>query len=234
MTLYNPVLYNPMSSDGFSPVQDKANQFVAGFWQVEETGFQPSYGSATHLQKCIVEDAVNSSEDDCANGRGEDEEQLFADTLSQKTADAYAQGYLDGQQAIAAQFDEDQERQNALATALHRLKPTDEAKPAKLLWEAVLSLFRQAVGDAQIDRELMQQRCEAALESIAIEMGEASLHVAPADACILVEHDCGVPVVADPDLLPGSVRLVYASGQVTSGSLSIEQAIEDRVGAPSC
>ena len=132
------------------------------------------------------------------------------------------------------QFDESQEQQNALATAINRLKPIDEARLARQLWEAVLSLFRQAVGDAKIDRELMLQRCEAALESIGKEIGEASLHVAPADASILQEHDCGVPVVADPELLPGSVRLVCASGQVTSGSLSIEQAIEDRVGAPSC
>src|SRR5690606_35156020 len=72
-----------------------------------------------------------------------------------KTADAYAQGYLNGQQAIAARFDEEQERHDALAQAIDQLKPADEVKLAKLLQKTVLSLFRQAVGDA----ELMDRGC---------------------------------------------------------------------------
>jgi hypothetical protein len=62
-------------------------------------------------------------------------------------------------------------------------------------------------------------------------MGEACLFVAPGDAILLREYDCNVPVVEDPELLPGSVRLDYPSGQITSGSLSIAQEFERRIRA---
>ena len=41
-------------------------------------------------------------------------------------------------------------------------------------------------------------------------------------------HDCPVPVLPDANLLPGSVRLVYGSGEITSGSTAMAQEIENR------
>lgn len=221
-------LYNPLPDDGFSSAQDSVSLFVAGFWQMEETGFHPKYDLASRQPEYETED---SREKTAENKSVEQEKELFAEALRRKTADAYAHGYLNGQQAIAVQLDESQGRQNALADAISRLEPADEAKLVRQLWEAVLSLFRHAVGDAEIDKELLQQRCETALKSIATEMGEACLYVAPDDARILQDYDCGVPVASDPKLLPGSVRVAYPSGQVTSGSLSIEQEIGARTGA---
>ena len=216
-------LYNPVSADGFTPLQNREDRFVAGVWQVEETSFRPAFGMAALQEK---------SHSECHDDNGaKGEDKLAADLLAQKTADAYAQGYLNGQQAIAARFDEEQERHDALAQAIDQLKPADEVKLAKLLQKTVLSLFRQAVGHAEIDGSWLQKRCEAALESIVEEMGEASLFVAPGDAILLREYDCNVPVVEDPELLPGSVRLDYPSGQITSGSLSIAQEFERRIGA---
>lgn len=216
-------LYNSVPLDGFTPLQNLEDRFVAGVWQVEETGFRPAFDMAALQEK---------PQSECHDENGPEEEgKLSADLLVLKTGDAYAQGYLIGQQAIAARLDEDQARHDALAEAINRLKPADEVKLTKLLQETVLSLFRQAVGYAEIDRLWLQGRCKAALENIAEDMGEACLFVAPGDAILLREYDCSVPVVEDPELLPGSVRLDYPSGQITSGSLSIAQEFERRIGA---
>ncbi|HEY9090516.1 hypothetical protein [Parasphingorhabdus sp.] len=208
-------------------MQDPDDRFVASYWQVEESAFRPAFDLKTRQPK---DGGQNNNGSETDNIGEEEEEKLAADLLAQKTADAYAQGYLSGQQAITAQLDEIKERRDDLAAAINRLKPADEGKLAKLLWEAVLSLLRQAVGHAEIDRLWLQERCEAALGSIDDRMGEACLYVAPGDVILLQEYDCGVPVVADAELLPGSVRLAYLSGQITYGSLSIVQELESRAG----
>ncbi|MEW4467112.1 FliH/SctL family protein [Parasphingorhabdus sp. JC815] len=215
-------LYDHGPDHNFVSMQESDNLFVAGTWQTGEPGFNPKFALAVHQVDQEVDD---SGEIDC-----EEDSPLASDATLLKVAEAYSQGYLNGQQAIAVQLDESEERQKALAQAISRLKPVDEAKLAKQLWEAVLSLFRQAVGNAKIDDALMQQRCEEAVKSIDSERGESCLYVAPADVEFLRSYDCAIPIVADPELLPGSVYLDSESGQLTSGTLSIEQDIASRIG----
>tara|TARA_R110000772_G_scaffold75873_1_gene164332 strand:+ start:819 stop:1475 length:657 start_codon:yes stop_codon:yes gene_type:complete len=208
-----------LSDHGFSSAEDPAKFFVTGPLQIKETGFHPKYDLSLEQK----EDAPKN--DDLAGENATPPN----DELNQKIADAYTQGYLNGQQAVMVQYDEDQQAQDSLATAIGRLKTVDESKLAKQLCETILSLFQEAVGKAKIGKLLLQRRCDAALEMINAERGEACLHVAPGDAKILQGYDCEIPIIATPELLPGSVHLVYASGQIISGSSSIAQELENRI-----
>lgn len=207
-----------LSDNGFSSAGNPANLFVTGPLQIDETGFHPKFDlSLEHRDLAPKNDDL------------EDESKPPRDQLNEKIADAYTQGYLNGQQAVIVQSDEIEQGHDVLATAINRLQIIDESKLAKQLWEAVLSLFQEAVGNARINKKLLQQRCDAALEIISADLGEACLHVAPSDAKILQGYDCEIPIVAVPELLPGSVRLIYASGEIRSGSIPIVQEIESRI-----
>lgn len=207
-----------LSEDGFSSMQNPATFVVYNPLQIKETGFHPKFDTSLEHQ-----DQAPKNDD------LEEEVNAPSDEPNEKIADAYTQGYLNGQQAAMVQDDENQQVQDALAAAMNRLVIIDETKLEKQFWEAVLSLFNQAVGNAKIDKQLMQQRCSAALEMIGQDLSEACLHVAPSDAKILQDYDCKVPIIAAPELLPGSVQLLYAAGEIRSGTLSMSQEIESRI-----
>jgi len=204
-----------LSDSSFSSAHELTNMFVTGRLQIEETGFHPKYNLP-----------LRHVEQDIKDGEVENESKPLEDHLSQKITDAYMQGYVLGQQAAIVQYDERQANQDTLAAAIDRLGTIDDGRLSKQLSEAVLSLFQQAVGNAKIDKKMLQERCDAALEIIGADMDEACLHVAPCDAKILQDYDCPIAVVADADLLPGSVRVAYKSGQIIGGSLSMAQEIE--------
>lgn len=207
-----------LSDSDFSSAETFAKIFVTSPLQIKETSFHPRHHmSLEHRKVAPITDDLEA------------ESKPPSDELNQKIADAYTQGYINGQQAAAVQSDERQQGQDTLATAISRLKTIDETKLTKQLWEAVFSLFQEAVGNAKIDKRLMQQRCDVALEMIGSDLGEACLHVAPSDAKILQDYDCEIPIIEEPELLPGSVHLIYALGEVLSGTQQIAQGIESRI-----
>lgn len=207
-----------LSDSDFSSAETFAKIFVTSPLQIKETGFLPRHHLSLEHRK------VAPTADDL-----EEDSKPPSHELNQKIADAYTQGYLNGQQAAVVQSDEILQGQDTLAVAISRLKTIDETKLAKQLWEAVFSLFQDAVGNAKVDKKLMQQRCDAAVEMINADLGEACLHVAPSDAKILQDYDCEIPIIEAPELLPGSVHLIYASGEVLSGTQQIAQGIESRI-----
>lgn len=207
-----------LSDQGFSAPQNPTGLFITSPLQIADSGFHPKYDlREPHGEQAQQDDDV------------EERAQLRDEALHQDISDAYARGYLNGQQAAMVQYDQDQGERDALAAALRRLKMTDQSKLAKQLWETVLILFEEAVGNAKIDKQLMQGRCDEAVAMIDASLGEATLQVALSDAKILQSYDCEIPIVAKPELLPGSAHLVYASGEIRAGSLAIVKEIESRI-----
>ena len=215
-----------LSNRNFSAPDNPVGLFVTSPLQIEDRGFLPKYDLNEKRSEQVLQEEVSH-----------DETVPETDGLNQKIAEAYAQGYLKGQQAAVVQDDQIQKDKDVLAAALVRLKIVDETQLVAQLWEAVLTLFQEALGDAKIDKELLRQRCDSAIEMIDTNRGEAFLHVASGDAKILQNYECTIPIVATPELPTGSVHLLYASGEITAGSIAITQEIESRIkraGGDSC
>ncbi|QTD56480.1 hypothetical protein [Parasphingorhabdus cellanae] len=209
-----------LSSDDFSAPSRNRNFIVSGSLQMIQKGFHPRYNWREDNKREHPEKA-------CA----EDETEQLDDGLNQEIAEAYAQGYLNGQQAVMVHQDQIDREESALAAALNRLKIGDQAKLAKLLWKVLLSLFEQSVGHVAADPELMRRRCDAAVALLRDGIGQACLHVAATDADILRDYNCDIPIKVDPSLLPGSVRLTHEAGQIISGTIAITKEIESRIGS---
>lgn len=207
-----------LSNSVFSTANCHKDMFVTGPLKMEETGFNPKFEQFRLTKKSEAKDADLRPEPTA-----------LSDALDEEIADAYVQGYVTGQQAALVVFDEQQESQDRLATAVNQLKLIDDGQLSKQLLDAVLLLFRQAVGDAKVSKKLMQERCDAAVEMINADVEEACLYVAPSDVKTLRHYEGSFPLEADPELLPGSVRLVYASGQIISGTAAVAEEIKARV-----
>ncbi len=207
-----------LSDNEFSSAEHSPDFNMTGSLQMRETAFHPKYDWRLDCgSEPPEEDDIEEGSESSDNG------------LNKEIADAYAQGYLNGQQAAMVHDDQDDHARNLLAAALNRLKIVDEAKLTQQFWEVILSLFEQAIGHANMDRELMQQRCDEAVASINENIGEACLHIAASDADILQDYDCDIPIMVDPALLPGSVRLTHAAGQILSGTNAMTEEIESRI-----
>ncbi|GAB5481238.1 MAG: hypothetical protein Pars92KO_09950 [Parasphingorhabdus sp.] len=215
-----------LSERSFSPVHSHDDIFIINSLGAKETAFQATYDMP-----------LRRAEQDGLDDVPENEPEPEVDSIDQQIADAYARGYLNGQRAAMVQLEEGEASQDTLASSINRLKTIDAGHLSKQLWEVVLSLFEQAVGHARTNKKLLQERCDAAIELIAADVGEVCLYVAAADTKLLQNHDCPVPVLPDANLLPGSVRLVYGSGEITSGSTAMAQEIENKArlaGGASC
>ncbi len=210
-----------LSDNDFTSVKHSPDFIMTGSLQMRETAFHPKYDWR-----------LDCGSEPPEKDRIEEETEPSDDGLNKEIADAYAQGYLNGQQAAMVRDDQDDHARDLLAAAINRLKIVDEAKLAQQFWEVILSLFEQAVGHANIDREFMEQRCDEAVALINENIGEPCLHVAASDADILQDYDCEIPIKVDPVLLPGSVRLTHAAGQIISGTITISEEIETRLGSP--
>lgn len=209
-----------LSDNQFSPASREQDFVVSTSLPNQETHFQSTYDWTLYAAKEVL-----------ADDEPEEHPEPSHDLLNQEIEEAYQQGYLNGQQAAIVAQDQLEQQKDILAVALDRLKTGDEKVLAKQFWEVLLSLFEQAVGHAKTDPALMRRRCEEAIALINGSVGEPNLHLAPSDAQLLREYDCQIPITLDADLLPGSVRLDHAAGQVFAGSIAIKQEIETRIKA---
>ncbi len=211
-----------LSDDDFSTSQVVSNFSETDFSQRFDEGFYPKYDWRCNHEEALEEEIVEQPAEPTEN------------VINQQVTEAYAQGYLNGQQAAMVHHDYRDEAKASLAAALNRLKVVNEDRLAKPLWETILALFEKAVGHVAADRELVQRRCDAAVALLQEAIGEPCLYVAASDADILKDYDCDIRVETDSTLLPGSVRLIHAEGQVISGTAAIAHAIESRIESAEC
>jgi len=170
-----------------------------------------------------IDDAVEPSDPDLENCR----DPLAA--VDQQYADGFEKGYSEGFEAGRATVLEIENQSDALAIAIDSLKPVDIEKLTALLYLVVLDLFKEAIGTACPEQELLLDRCHLAVSKISKEYGDASIYVAPNDVAILGIFSDAITIRADEALLPGSVRLVHEHGEIVAGSVAIIDQIEDEL-----
>ncbi len=135
-------------------------------------------------------------------------------------AAAWAAGYAAGY--AAAQDDESAaqlrvaDAQTALAAALDRLAPAPDAVVEAALRRQMLSALDSLIGAAPVDAV----RLNGAVTALAVEAAAATdgwrLHVAPADMALIDDADA-LPLIANPTLAPGNIRLEQGARQVNAG-----------------
>ncbi|VAV97756.1 hypothetical protein MNBD_ALPHA04-489 [hydrothermal vent metagenome] len=206
------------------PDNDGLQNFVTRDWQSSSTSeFCAKYQSG-HV---CVETQLHDS--------GLESETVIAD--DDAIAEAYAKGFLDGKAEIAAQRDDKLTQSNRLADAIGNLGQMENGKLTDLLWKAVRHIVQEAIGQNSVDKEALIKRCEEAASSIEQNIGEAILYVAPADVELLNKHNMEMKIIADNDLLPGSVKLVHRDGEYISGTAASSIAIDEKLdieGQPKC
>lgn len=148
--------------------------------------------------------------------------------------DAFAEGWGEGRRTAEIEFAAEREMLARLAESLEVLRPQPSNALALLLAETVDRLVRQIVGNAAVDRDLLNLRAAAAAAMIADETGPARLRVNPADADLIETARIPVEIVADPQIERGGLVLETGQGWIEDGPSPRLERLRgelDRIGA---
>lgn len=143
--------------------------------------------------------------------------QVQEDPLEQARIDAFTMGFEEGCRVTQESIVADQDACARLADALEQLAPATSGALSTVLSAAVIRLVSQIVGEVAIDEALLLQRCQAVAAFIEDTDTRHALHVNEEDLPFIEGAQIGVPVVADPALRRGSVRLDTAEGWIEDG-----------------
>lgn len=138
-------------------------------------------------------------------------------TAADLQAAAFAQGFEEGRRAVEDMIGEERAAMAGLVASLEVLKPQPSQALAMLLSETVERLVRQIMGTVTIDRDTLLERCEHAAELIGEEAGPMRLRLHPADLELLSDASIDTPLVGDPQLLRGTIRLETDEGWIEDG-----------------
>jgi flagellar assembly protein FliH len=133
-------------------------------------------------------------------------------------AEAFAQGFDEGQRTAFAAIELEHAAMDRLAGALMDVRAEPPADLARMLSETVARLVRQVVGEAAaIDTDLLAERTHAVAALITEDSGPARLRLNPADLERIDGLRPDLKLVADPSIAEGSVVAETASGWVEDG-----------------
>ncbi|RVT43337.1 FliH/SctL family protein [Sphingobium algorifonticola] len=139
------------------------------------------------------------------------------DPIEQARIDAFTMGFEEGCRVTQESIVADQDACARLADALEQLAPASAGTLSTVLSAAVIRLVSQIVGEVAIDEALLLERCQAVAAFIEDSDTRHALHVNAEDLPFIEAVQIGVPVVADPTLRRGSVRLDTADGWIEDG-----------------
>lgn len=139
------------------------------------------------------------------------------DPLEQARIEAFTMGYEEGCRVTAEACAQDEDAIERLVDAIQSLAPAASGSLSTMLSSAVIRLVGQIVGEVDVDVALLRQRCEAVAAFIEDGESKTALHLHPEDVPLIESVGIGVPVIADPALRRGSVRLDTAEGWIEDG-----------------
>jgi flagellar assembly protein FliH len=144
--------------------------------------------------------------------------------------DAYDLGYRAGFDAASASFAEERERLTRLAASCAALSPEPSEELSMLLAEIVDRLVRATVGEVAIDGDRLLERARRAAAVVAAANDARTLHLNPADFDLIDPDALPIPIVADPNVAPGSVRIDDSAGWVEDGISVHLDALTEQLG----
>ncbi|WOE74768.1 FliH/SctL family protein [Alterisphingorhabdus coralli] len=139
-------------------------------------------------------------------------------TLEQQTNEAYQRGFDEGQQVMAEANSELMAMSEKLNESIIGLKPVLSDQLCEAIICTVSTLLERTASFAVPDAELLQQRCNALATLAHRELNEAKLHVHPEDRALIGDAPTGLPLVDDPDLIRGTLRIAHEDGYIEQGT----------------
>lgn len=152
------------------------------------------------------------------------------DPIDQAHADGFAMGFEEGHRIATEAAADDQAARERLIDALERFSPVSSGMLAAMLSTAVLRLVGEIAGKVEIDEDLLRRRCEVVAAFIDESEGKGALHLNPADMPLIESLGIAVPIVGDPAMRRGCIRLDTVDGWIEDGPdvrLSRLQALLD-------
>ena len=168
--------------------------------------------------------------------REEDDFQLWPDYAAKQlhvpteTIDEYARGLAEGQQLATAAFAEERVRFQKLLASAEALQPADPVAIRNLLYETIERLVSQIVGQTPTDSEWLTRQIEQAVSTAAQADSARTIWLHPDDLDLLIDAKLGVPLQADPTLVPGSLRLETDSGWIEHGRMVMLDVMRSELG----
>tara|TARA_R110000772_G_scaffold31902_9_gene78421 strand:+ start:1473 stop:2168 length:696 start_codon:yes stop_codon:yes gene_type:complete len=131
---------------------------------------------------------------------------------------AYRKGWEDGQAALAADQEADNQAATVLADAITYLNDLYSTGSFSLILNAIESLFRRCSELAVPDQQLLQAWAVHLADKIDQDQKGASLVLHPDDMALIDQDLCKLPLRADPSMMRGNLKLSHAGGWIEKGS----------------
>lgn len=144
--------------------------------------------------------------------------------------DEFERGLAEGQALTEAGFVQERRRLQALIAAADALQPVEPETLRNLIGSTVERLVREIVGATPIDPQLLGRQIDEAIQFAGSAGSDAVLRLAPDDVALLDGTDCPLPIVADTQLTPGTLRLETQAGTVEHGRKVQLEALRRQLG----
>ncbi|WP_185829271.1 FliH/SctL family protein [Sphingomonas ginkgonis] len=145
-------------------------------------------------------------------------------------ADAFARGYAEGAREAEQRFAVERLRTRALLAACEAFQPEPSEGLAVLIAETVERLVRKIVGEVAVDPVTLLARAERAAAAIAAADQARTLFLHPDDVPLIDAAAFPLPILADPEIAPGSLRIETATGWVEDGTDVMLDALTEELG----
>ncbi|MEO1045864.1 MAG: hypothetical protein AAFX04_10525 [Pseudomonadota bacterium] len=188
-------------------------------WRVEPHNFQPIWsdrdGDAFHPgNNPSPAGTAAMGEADSGPSAAEQEQQL----LQRQINEAYQRGFDEGQKVSAQANAELTEISQKLHESIGTLKPVLSDQLCEAIILAISALLERTASFAVPDADLLRQRCEALARVAHRELSKAQLFVHPEDRVLIGETDIGLPLVDDPQMMRGTLRIAHDDGFIEQGT----------------
>ncbi|MEQ1551854.1 FliH/SctL family protein [Sphingorhabdus sp.] len=144
--------------------------------------------------------------------------------------DEFERGLAEGQALAEAAFSEERRRLQALVAAADALQPIEPEKLRDLVCTTVERLVREIVGATPVDPELLRRQVGEAIQIAETVGSDAVLRLAPDDVALFDGFELGLPIIADTQLTPGTLRLETQTGAVEHGRAVQLEALRMQLG----
>jgi flagellar assembly protein FliH len=145
-------------------------------------------------------------------------------------ADAFSAGFDEGYRVASEAATIEREALLALIAQAEAFQPEASDELAAMIAETVCLLVQEIVGNAALDRTLLEQRIAVAVALISECDTARSLHLHPEDAALLQRCALQLEIVADSSLARGDLRIDCSQGWVEHGSSIYLEALRKQLG----
>lgn len=145
-------------------------------------------------------------------------------------SDPFEQGYRQGLADAGQAFAEERNQLIALLAACEALRPEPSEGLALHIAEAVETLVRLIAGEVSIDAGLLAERARVAAEMVAEADGARALHLNPDDLALVESGTLPLPVVGDPSINRGSLRVEDRAGWIEDGVAERLHLLREQLG----